>query len=121
MRSILLALLAGLGTQLLATVGSGRTLDAAVASRFAQQALDDIVAVAAAAGFEVVLEGAGRARRAGNGLDDRFGQHGAAEVGVQHRAGEVEHRLQARSHVRGDAPLNSRKEFGRRRQGRPAR
>jgi len=40
MRSMLLAVLAGLGMQLLATDGSVRALDSAVASRFAQQALD---------------------------------------------------------------------------------
>jgi hypothetical protein len=76
--------------------------------QFAQQAVDDVVAVAASARLQVVFESAGRARGAGDGCDDGLGQHGAAEVGVQHRAGEVEHRLQARPHVRGDATGDGR-------------
>ena len=68
----------------------------------AQEFADVIVALAAAAGVEVVFQ----RHRAAHGVDGRadrgFGQQGAAEVGVQHRAGEVEQRPQRRAVPRGE-------------------
>jgi hypothetical protein len=54
---------------------------------FAQQRLDHIVAVAPATLVDVVFEGAGVARGGDQGCDRLFGQGGAAQVGVQDRAG----------------------------------
>ena len=64
------------------------------AGQFAQQRFHQVVAVAAPAGGQVVFQ----VHRRGHGLHHRcngFGrQQGAPQVGVQHRAGEVEHRAQ---------------------------
>src|SRR5690606_39783469 len=60
------------------------------AGQFAQQAAQVVVAAAAAAFAQVELQrGRVRHRRAGGG-DGLVGQDRAAEIGVQHRAAEVE-------------------------------
>ena len=51
---------------------------------------DQIVAVAAPAGSQVVLKRARRAGRIDHGGDGFLGQLGAAEIGVQYGAGQVE-------------------------------
>jgi hypothetical protein len=66
------------------------------AGQLAEQLVDDVIAVAAAAGGDVVLQRAGRARGGNQRLHGLLGQRCAAEVGVQHGAGEVEHRAQLR-------------------------
>lgn len=62
----------------------------------AQELLDDRIAVAAAAGGQVVLEVVGAAHHRQQVLQGRVCQQRAAQVGVDHRAGEVEHRTHAR-------------------------
>jgi len=69
----------------------------------AQQFLDEAVAVAAAARREVVLEVVGRGHRRQQVLECRIGKQRAPEVGVDHRAGEVEHAAHARGQPRVDA------------------
>ena len=66
------------------------------AGQLGDQRGDEVVAVAASARFEVVFERAGVARGLDHRGDRLLGQRGAAEVGVQHGAGEVEHRTQIR-------------------------
>ena len=60
--------------------------------QLAQEAAKVIVALAAPAGREVELERQGAAHGLDRGLDRRFGEQRPAEIGVQHGAGEVEHR-----------------------------
>ena len=55
-----------------------------------------IVALAALAAAEIELERDGVAHGGDRGLDRRLGEQRAAEIGVQHRAGEIEHGTQAR-------------------------
>ena len=62
--------------------------------QLAHEAADDVVTLAASAGCEFELERRRMAHRACSGGDGRFGQHRAAEVGVQHGAGEIEHAAQ---------------------------
>jgi len=57
----------------------------------AQQAFDDAVAVAAPARDQIELQVVGRGHHLGDVRDGGFGQQRAPEVGVQHRAREVEH------------------------------
>ena len=59
-----------------------------------------IVAFAARTGREVVFQRHGRAHRGDGGIDGDLGQHGAAEVGVQHRPGQIDDRAH-RGHVGG--------------------
>ena len=66
------------------------------AGQLADQAAHVVVALAARAAAEVELERHGRAHGIDRGRNRALRQHGAAEVGVQHRAGEVEHAAQAR-------------------------
>ncbi len=62
----------------------------------AQLLFDQRVALAAAAAFEVVLEIDRRARRRRHRLDGRLGQKRAAEIGVEHDAGRIDHGTQGR-------------------------
>ena len=72
-------------------VDQGRGLGA---GQLAQQGLDDVVAVAASAALQVVFQRAGVAR-GGDQRRDRFIRQGrAAQVGMQHGAGEVVDRAQ---------------------------
>ena len=59
-----------------------------------EQFLDNAVAVAAPAGLEVVLEVVGAGHHRHEMGHRRIGQQGAAEVGVDDRAREIEHRAQ---------------------------
>ena len=70
----------------------------------AQQAFDDAVAVASAAAGQVVLQVVGAGHHGRDVLDGHLRQHGAAEVGVDHRAGEVDHALHARRQPLGAMP-----------------
>ena len=72
------------------------------AGELAQRVLDVVVAIAAAHAVEVELEVGRAPRRLGDGRDGLLGQRRAAEIGVQHGAGEVEHRPQARPPARGE-------------------
>ena len=65
------------------------------AGQLAQQVGDEVVAVAAPAGGQVKFQIRWRGERLHHRLHGGIGQQGAAQVGVQHRAGEVEHGLQA--------------------------
>ena len=73
-------------------VDDGRVLGA---GQLAQQAAQMIVALAALAAVEVELERDRVAHGVDRGLDRRLGQQRAAEIGVQHGAGQVEDRAQA--------------------------
>ena len=66
------------------------------AGQFAQQIANEIVAVAAMAGAEIEFERNRVAHRHLRRLDRGFRPQRAAEIGVQHGAGEVEHRSQVR-------------------------
>src|SRR6185312_8188877 len=57
-----------------------------------QQACDVLVALATLAGGEVELQGGGRCQRLRGGRGGGRRQRRAAEIGVQHGAGQVEHR-----------------------------
>ena len=59
------------------------------AGQLQQQALDDAVAIAALAGRDVVLERGVTAHRVGGRRHRFLGEQRAAEVGVDHRSGEV--------------------------------
>ena len=59
-----------------------------------------VVALATPAGRQVVFQRDGIAHGRHRRLDRRFGEHRAAEIGVQHRAGEVEQRPQLRARLR---------------------
>ena len=74
-------------------VDDGRVLGA---GQFAQQAAHMIVALAAPAAAEIEFERHRVAHGRDRGFDRLLGEQRAAEIGVQHRAGEVEHRPQAR-------------------------
>ena len=74
-------------------VDDGRVLGA---GQLAQQAAHVVVALAAAAAVEVEFERDRVAHRGDRGFDRRLRQKRATEIGVQHRAGEVEDRLEAR-------------------------
>ena len=79
-------------------VDDGRVLGA---GQLAEKAAHMIVALAAPAAREIELERDGAAHGRDRGLDRRLGEQRAAEIGVQHGAGQVEDRAQAR---RGVAP-----------------
>ena len=74
-------------------VDDGRVLGA---GQLADQAAHVIVALAARRPADVELERHGRTHGIDRGRNRAFRQDGTAEVGVQHRAGEVEHAAQAR-------------------------
>ena len=74
-------------------VDHGRVLGA---GQLAQQAAQMIVALAALAVGEIELQRDRVAHRRDCRLDGLLGDQRAAEIGVQHRAGEIEHRPQAR-------------------------
>ncbi len=86
------------------------------AGQFADQPVDQVVAIAAPAGGQVELEVHRPRQRGRHGLHRLVGQQRAAEVGMQHRAGQVEHRLhragvgrgEPRGHLGGDAGLVGR-------------
>ena len=59
-----------------------------------------VVALAAIAAAEIELERDRVAHRRDGGLDRLLGDQRAAEIGVQHGAGEIEHRPQARARAR---------------------
>ena len=59
-----------------------------------------IVALAALAGREVEFQSDGGAHGGNGGFDRRLGKQGAAEIGVQHRAGEIEDGTQIRPRLR---------------------
>ncbi len=63
----------------------------------AKEASHMIVALAALARRQVKLQRAWLAHGRGGRFYRRLGEHGAAEVGMQHRAGEVEQRSQTRA------------------------
>jgi hypothetical protein len=65
-----------------------------VAGQLADQLLDQLVAVAASGAVDVVFEIAGRAHRQHCLVDGLLRQQCPAEIGVQNRAGQVEHRPQ---------------------------
>ncbi len=67
------------------------------AGQLAQQAAHMIVALAALAAAEIEFERDRVAHRRDRGLDRRLGEQRAAEIGVQHGAGEIEDRPQART------------------------
>ncbi len=84
------------------------------AGQRAQQLLDQAVAVAAAAGGEVVLEVVRRGHRRQHLGQRSVGQQRAAEVGVDHGAAQVEHA----AHPRREAGVDARgQRGGQRRQG----
>jgi hypothetical protein len=62
------------------------------AGQFAQQIANEIVAIAAMAGAEIEFERDRVAHRHLRRLDGGFGPQCAAEIGMQHGAGEIEHR-----------------------------
>jgi hypothetical protein len=66
------------------------------AGQFAQEVANEIVAVAAMAGAEIEFERDRVAHRHLRRLDRGFRPQRAAKIGVQHGAGEVEHRPQVR-------------------------
>jgi hypothetical protein len=66
----------------------------AAGNQFGEQAGHQVVAVAAPARGEVVFQRTGRTRRLDHPRDGLLGQQGAAEVGVQDGAGQVEHGTQ---------------------------
>ena len=74
-------------------VDDGRVLGA---GQFAQQAAQVVVALAALAVREIEFERDRVAHRRDRRLDRLLGDQRAAEIGVQHGAGEIEHRPQAR-------------------------
>ena len=71
------------------------------AGEFADQPGDQVVAVAALAAGQVELQVQRVARGQGDRLDGFVRQQGAAEVGMQHRAGQVEHPPYAAGMLRG--------------------
>ncbi|RCM64869.1 hypothetical protein PA35_02622 [Pseudomonas aeruginosa] len=73
------------------------------AGEFADQPGDQVVAVAALAAGQVELQVQRVARGQGDRLDGFVRQQGAAEVGMQHRAGQVEHPPHAAGMLRGEA------------------
>ncbi|VFT34263.1 Uncharacterised protein [Pseudomonas aeruginosa] len=73
------------------------------AGEFADQPGDQVVAVAALAAGQVELQVQRVARGQGDRLDGLVRQQGAAEVGMQHRAGQVEHPPHAAGMLRGEA------------------
>ena len=70
------------------------------AGELAEQAAQVIVALAALAGVNVEFEGDGRPHGGNRGFDRRLGDQRAAEIGVQHRPGEIEDGTQVRSRIR---------------------
>ncbi len=66
------------------------------AGQAADQVFDQVIAVAAAAVGQVVLQIAGGRQRLHHGVDGLLGQQRPAQVGVQHRAGQVVDRFQTR-------------------------
>ncbi len=73
------------------------------AGQLADQSFDEVVAIAALAGGEIEFQVERVARRKGDRLDGFIRQQGATEVGVQHRAGEVEHSAHAALVLAGQA------------------
>ena len=92
-------------------VDDGRVLGA---GQLAQQAAQMIVALAALAAAEIELERDRVAHRRDRGLDRLLGDQRAAEIGVQHGAGEIEHRPQARLRARFKPRQRARDGVGRR-------
>ena len=74
-------------------VDDGRVLGA---GKLADQAAHMVVALAARRAADVEFERHGRAHGVDRSCDRALGKHGSAEVGMQHRAGQVEHAAQAR-------------------------
>ena len=74
-------------------VDDGRVLGA---GQLAEQVAHKVVALAAAAAVEIEFERDRVAHRGDCSLDRRLREQRAAEIGVQHGAGEVEDRLEAR-------------------------
>ena len=72
----------------------------------AQQVFDERIAVAPTARGQVVFEVVGRGHHQKQALQRRIGQHGATEVGVDDRAGQVQHR----THARREASLHARRQ-----------
>ncbi len=73
------------------------------AGQLADQPFDQVVAVAALAGRQVEFQIQRIARGEGDGLDGFIRQQRTTEVGVQHRAGEVEHATHAAAVLAGQA------------------
>ncbi len=73
------------------------------AGQLADQPFDEVVAVAALAGGQVEFQVERVARREGDCLDCLIRQQGAAEVGMQHRAGQVEHAAYSAAVLAGQA------------------
>ena len=61
------------------------------------------IAVAAPRRLDIIFQVAGAGRHGGHRGHCLLGQDGAAEIGMQHRAGQVEHRAQRRREPRADA------------------
>ena len=78
------------------------------AGQLDEEVAQDRVALAALAAVEVELEGERVAHRGHRGLDRLLGEEGAAEVGVQHGAGEVEDR----PHLRARGGVEARDDVG---------
>ena len=91
-------------------VDDGRGLGA---GQFADQRLDEMVALAALAGREVVFEGERMAHRVDGRGDRRFARRRAPEVGVQRRAREIEHAAHLRHATRREPRRDTRGEHGR--------
>ena len=80
------------------------------AGELAQQLLDQRITLATPAGFQIELQIYRRGQRLRHGTHGLLGQQRAAEIGVQHRTGEIEHRpereargiCQRRPHGSGD-------------------
>jgi len=64
------------------------------AGQLTQQLLDYQVALATPAGLQIELQTHRRGQRLPDGTHGLLGQQRTAEIGVQHRAGEIEHRPQ---------------------------
>ena len=64
--------------------------------QFADELVDQIVAIAALAGVEIEFEVGGLRERLHDGLHGLVGQQCTAEVGMQHGAGQIENATQAR-------------------------
>ena len=77
------------------------------AGQFTKQFIDDVIAVAAPTGIDVVLQCTGRARGSDQRLHGFFGQRRAAQIGVQHGAGQIEHRAQSGAHFCRDGGFHS--------------
>ena len=77
------------------------------AGEFADQLLDQIITVATAASLQVVFQIGGVGQGFDHGIYGFLRQQGAAQVGVQHGAREVEHRFEAWCKALSQALLHS--------------